>query len=70
MEYEELDKFIDELIKNNNVDNNIDFTEIDNIVEEIIKNNIKNNKKENLFDTYQIKTVQHKPTKINKCILQ
>jgi len=63
---EELDIFIEELLKDKNTNDIIDFTEIDKIVEEILKNNtIKENN--NMFDKVQVKIVEHKPTKIKQC---
>jgi hypothetical protein len=65
--YEELDKFIDILLKDKNIDDNIDFTEIDQLVEEILKN--KEVKKKDMFNKVQIKTVTHHPPKIKRCIV-
>ena len=64
----DLDVFIDNLLKDKPINIMIDFTEIDNIVEEIIKNNtIKENN--NMFDKIQVKIVEHKPSKIKECIV-
>ena len=64
----DLDVFIDNLLKDKPINIMIDFTEIDNMVEEIIKNNtIKENN--NMFDKIQVKIVEHKPSKIKECII-
>lgn len=64
----ELEFFIDNLLKDKNTNDIIDFTEIDKIVEEILKNNtIKKNN--NMFDKIQVKIVEHKPTKMKECIV-
>lgn len=65
--YEELDKFIDILLKDKNIDDNIDFTEIDQLVEEILKN--KEVKEKNIFNKVQVKIVTHHPPRTKRCVV-
>jgi hypothetical protein len=64
----ELELFIENLLKDKPINDNIDFTEIDNIVEEILNKNIIK-QSNNMFDRIQVKKVEHKPDKIKECIV-
>ena len=65
---DEIDKIIEDIMKDKTVDDNIDIKEVDKLVDEILKDHtIKNN---NFFDKVQVKTVEHKMPKRRNCIVQ